>query len=111
MPGTASRISLTFVVVCLGWVFFRATTFGTATTVMQHLFTNQRGLVAPLPTVGFYAILLVVAGAHLFGATGGWRKFSYRLPGPALGMSYSMVILLSMLLTPDSGKAFIYFQF
>src|SRR5262249_40180763 len=27
-PGTAVRIGVTFACVCLGWVFFRATTFG-----------------------------------------------------------------------------------
>ena len=34
-----------------------------------------------------------------------------RLPGPALGVGYGVVLTLALLLAPDVGKAFIYFQF
>src|SRR5439155_19752490 len=37
IPGTAVRIGLTFGCVCLGWVFFRAATFGAAATILRKL--------------------------------------------------------------------------
>ena len=35
----------------------------------------------------------------------------HRLPAPALGFSYAIILTLALLLSPDTGKAFIYFQF
>ena len=31
--------------------------------------------------------------------------------GPVLGLGYAVVLTLALLLAPDAGKAFIYFQF
>jgi alginate O-acetyltransferase complex protein AlgI len=40
-----------------------------------------------------------------------WKKLAVRLPAPMLGFGYAVVLTLAMVLAPDSGKAFIYFQF
>jgi alginate O-acetyltransferase complex protein AlgI len=40
-----------------------------------------------------------------------WKQLSWRLPAPALGMAYALVLNLALLLAPDAGKTFIYFQF
>jgi alginate O-acetyltransferase complex protein AlgI len=33
------------------------------------------------------------------------------LPAPVMGFGYAAVLTLALVLAPDSGKAFIYFQF
>jgi len=48
---------LTFPLVCIGWVFFRARTFGDATTVLQQMFTNPHGSSVLLHR--HYAMILV----------------------------------------------------
>jgi hypothetical protein len=48
---------------------------------------------------------------HLLGRTGWWRRAAVRLPGPVLGMGLGLALTLALLLAPDAGKAFIYFQF
>ena len=48
---------------------------------------------------------------HALALTGAWKKGSVRIPAPLLGVSYALVLTLALVLAPDSGKAFIYFQF
>jgi alginate O-acetyltransferase complex protein AlgI len=111
LPGTLVRVTLTFLVVVLAWVFFRAQTFEAAFTILKQLFVAHAGTVAPLSPRGVYYTLLVVAICHLIGASGGWRWAAPRLPAPALGFGYAAMLTLALLLCPDTGKAFIYFQF
>src|SRR5581483_9828162 len=47
-PGTAVRIALTFVTVSLAWIFFRATTFSCAMTMLGRMFTKAHGLGPPM---------------------------------------------------------------
>ncbi|HEV3004125.1 MAG TPA: MBOAT family O-acyltransferase [Pirellulales bacterium] len=109
--GTAARIALTFTTVSLAWVFFRATTFTAAAAMFQRLFTAQTGMAPPLAKVSLIVLSLVVLAAHALALSGAWRKLAPRLPAPVLGVSYATVLTLALLLAPDSGKAFIYFQF
>jgi alginate O-acetyltransferase complex protein AlgI len=111
LPGTAARIALTFTTVSLAWVFFRATTFAAAAAMFQRLFTAQQGMGPPLAKVSLIVLSLVVLTAHALALSGCWRKIAPRLPAPILGVSYATVLTLALLLAPDSGKAFIYFQF
>jgi alginate O-acetyltransferase complex protein AlgI len=110
-PGTVARVAATFVFVCVGWVFFRAESFGAAQSILRNMFVPRSGLATPLPLIGFYCTVAVVALAHLLGRNNLWKKICLRLPTPALGFGYGALVALAMLLAPDSGKAFIYFQF
>jgi alginate O-acetyltransferase complex protein AlgI len=110
-PGTLLRMGLTFMAVLVGWVLFRATTLPAAVTVLEHMFVRHQGLTSPLPSVGFYATLLVVVACHALRASGAWETLSKRLPAPVLGTGYAMAVTLALVLTPGAGKAFIYFQF
>jgi alginate O-acetyltransferase complex protein AlgI len=53
----------------------------------------------------------VVALCHALAQRGLWKKLAIRLPSPALGFGYAVVLTLALVLAPDAGKAFIYFQF
>ena len=46
--------------------------------------------------------------ASLAGCRG---KRCARLPAPVQGLGYAAAVVLALVLAPDAGKAFIYFQF
>jgi alginate O-acetyltransferase complex protein AlgI len=110
-PGTALRIALTFLTVALAWVFFRATTFTGAMVVLGRLFTAQQGLGPPMAKESLWVLTSVIIAAHVFALSGLWKKWSVRMPAPVLGMSYAVLLTITLVLAPDAGKAFIYFQF
>lgn len=109
--GTAFCMALTCLCVAIGWVFFRATSFGMATTVLTRMFVPQGGLGAPLHGSGLIYTVLVVVACHVLGENGRWKKLSLRLPTPVSGFAYGAAATLALLLAPDMSKAFIYFQF
>ena len=110
-PGTALRIGLTFLTVSLAWIFFRATTFSGAMLMLGRMFTTAHGLGPPMAKESLWVLTSVVVAAHVFALSGLWKKWSLRMPAPVLGMSYAVLLTLTLVLAPDAGKAFIYFQF
>jgi alginate O-acetyltransferase complex protein AlgI len=111
-PGTVARWSFTFVLVCVGWVFFRAQSFGTALTVLEGLVTVPKtGLPDPVPAVGLSATVLVVVLCHSLAHKDLWKRIAERLPSPVLGTCYALVLVLALLLAPGTSAPFIYFQF
>ena len=111
LPGTAVCAALTFLCVALGWVFFRAETFGAAAEIFKRLFVTHPGQGSALPSIGVWYTVLVVVFCHALGASGWWKKWEVRLPAPVLGCGYSCVLTLALVLAPATGKTFIYFQF
>ncbi len=110
--GWSVRVALTFAAVTAGWVFFRATTFATAGHVFARLVQPLAGAKGPpLQGLSLWVLLAVLLAAHAVTARGLWRRLSVRLPAPVLGVSYAVVLNLTLLLAPDGGKTFIYFQF
>jgi alginate O-acetyltransferase complex protein AlgI len=110
-PGTALRMALTFLCVCIGWVFFRAQTFAIAAEFLERLVIPHQGLKAPLHSSGLWYTVVVVIVCHAIAQPGWWKWTAERLPAPVLGFGYAVVLTLALVLAPDSGKAFIYFQF
>lgn len=111
MPGTTLRIATTLLCVCLCWVFFRAQTFTAAAEFLNRLFVSHGGLPSPLHHRSLWYTVAVVAVCHAVAQRGFWDRLSARLPAPMLGFGYAVVLSLALVLAPDSGKAFIYFQF
>src|SRR5208283_3513703 len=111
VPGTALRMFLTLGSVMLLWIFFRATTFGAAATMLERLVVPYAGKHCPIQDVSLGYTLFLVAICHALAHSGLWKRSAVRLPAPALGFGYALVLTLALLLAPDSGKAFIYFQF
>jgi alginate O-acetyltransferase complex protein AlgI len=109
--GTALRVFFTFFCVCLAWVFFRAQTFGAAAEFLNRLVVPHLGLGSPLHNRSLWYLLAVMAVCHLLAHRGWWQRLAVRLPSPVMGLGYSVVLTLSLLLAPDAGKTFIYFQF
>jgi alginate O-acetyltransferase complex protein AlgI len=109
--GTAMRIALTFLAVLAGWVLFRATKLSLAKAVFARLLIPGDGKPSPLPGFSLWCLLAVLAVCHVVAATGLWRRWSVRLPAPILGGAYAVALNAALLLAPQSGMTFIYFQF
>jgi alginate O-acetyltransferase complex protein AlgI len=110
-PGTALRIAFTFVCVCVGWVFFRATTLSGAESMLNRMFHPGAGLEAPLGAESLLVLGGVVVLAHGIALSGMWRRLGPRVPAPVWGVAYGFLFTLAMVLAPESGPVFIYFQF
>ncbi len=102
--------AVTFLAVCLGWVLFRAPTFAVAAEVLSRL---ARPVAGPAPAAAAMAVacLIAVFAGHLLGAALDVKRIERRLPAAALGVALAAALLLTLLLLPEDGKAFIYFQF
>ncbi len=111
VPGTALRMMVTFGCVAVGWVFFRSATIHDALTILHRLAVWGPGLRTPLPRVGLVYTLILLWLCHGIGHFRLWKKMTWRIPAPMQGFGYAVLAALIQVLTPDAGKAFIYFQF
>jgi alginate O-acetyltransferase complex protein AlgI len=105
-------IALTFLLVCVGWVFFRSQTFADAGTILTHLFWPSSGLGLKPAAMALVLLCLALVWAEglVVGATALGRRLS-RWPEPVLAGGLAMSMALALLLLPQTAKAFIYFQF
>jgi alginate O-acetyltransferase complex protein AlgI len=111
-PGTILRMTLTFLSVCIGWIFFRAPTFTIAATVLRRMVVfHGAGAGAPMPRLGIILTIVLVVLCHLVRRYDLWRRWQVRMPAPVLGFSYALAVTLALLLAPSGDKPFIYFQF
>jgi alginate O-acetyltransferase complex protein AlgI len=107
-----TRRLITFHIVCLAWVFFRATSFGNAFEVLGRLFAGWG-----TPTTGItFGILLAIAVGILVQyvprqtASRVMVGFS-RLPIAAQGALLGLVLMVISALGPRGIAPYIYFQF
>jgi alginate O-acetyltransferase complex protein AlgI len=107
IPVLLQRAAM-FLLVVVGWVFFRAENFSVAATVLSRMFTVSSGVFFP----GLVGLLLVMgiaaAGAHLgpntFELEHEWKPLG--VIGLSLGYTAALVAIASGLQSP-----FLYFQF
>jgi alginate O-acetyltransferase complex protein AlgI len=105
-------VAATFLAVSVGWVFFRAQTFADAGAILGRLAAPAAG--RELTAAGAFtvaAILALLLACHLAAGFVDLRKLTPRLPAPALGAALAGLLLLTLVLLPEDGRAFIYFQF
>jgi alginate O-acetyltransferase complex protein AlgI len=79
--------------------------------MFKHLFVPHAGLTSPLHNRSLWATVLLMAICHLLGQSGAWKRWSVRIPAPVMGFGYATAMTVALVLAPDSGKAFIYFNF
>lgn len=103
---------LTFQLVCLGWLFFRANTIGNAFTLCHRLVTTWS---ADAPLVRLPVVAAIVASLALqyipldFGVR--MREVYVRLPLVLQGTSLATVLLVITTLGPPGVAPFIYYRF
>jgi alginate O-acetyltransferase complex protein AlgI len=103
---------ITFLLVCVGWVFFRAQTLAEAGTILRGLAVPTGGsdLLGDGPLLVMVCVIVTLIGQALGQLKGGARVL-YRLPAPLAGTVMAVGLTLALILTPGDGKVFIYFQF
>ena len=100
---------VTFHVVCLGWVFFRADSFRTAGLVLSRLFQPSP---TPLNMVVPLVVALMLAAQFVPGDLVGRARSSLAEVHPAvLGLGLALVVVVVDVLGPEGVAPFIYFQF
>ena len=103
---------LTFLLVCVGWVFFRAQTLSDAGTVLSRLVipTDGLGLTADGNLLVVVCLIATLVGQKV-GQVGGSARWLSRVPAVLAGLGMAALLSLALLLMPTGGKVFIYFQF
>jgi alginate O-acetyltransferase complex protein AlgI len=117
-PSGWGAIVMTFILVTIGWVFFRASTVGAALDYLGAMFFISKGAailpspfaLLPSQTLFYLAIALLFAFAPFE------RLSRLRLDGPVLmvpqlGFSIICLAYSSLLLAANSFNPFIYFRF
>ena len=108
-PGLIGVV-VTFHIVCLGWILFRADSFSTAMTFLQGL-TRWAPPTAATPflvgMIGF-GLLMHFLPPRGLERLGGVARF---LPSPALGLAIGLMMLVVEAIRPQGIAPFIYFQF
>jgi alginate O-acetyltransferase complex protein AlgI len=98
----------TFVLVVVGWVFFRATNFTMAISLLRNMLAPARGVLVPQP--GLAAICIAVAAVWaMLGPNAFELRHEYRFGGRmalASGLAASLAIIFGLRSSP-----FLYFQF
>ena len=119
-PKLPFKTFTTFLLVCFGWVFFRAPNLSDAFYLFTHLFSDWgRGIGSSLATYGVSQIELALSAAGILTilavetlqtkmALGVWLL---KQPVFVRTFVYATVILLIITLGSYTNKQFIYFQF
>jgi alginate O-acetyltransferase complex protein AlgI len=105
------NMATTFVLVCVGWVFFRAETLDVALTILHGMFVPVAGTMLAGASV---AIFCAGVSAAVLGHVAGslpLEQWQRRLPAPVAGALTALFCTATLLLIPESGRNFIYFQF
>jgi len=102
------RQIVTFHLVCLGWIVFRAQTLGEAVTFVAGF--GEAGFVASPLAIQAMVLLALSAGIHVVSESGRLRdRFAVRSAW-VQGVGYAAIALLVFLFSPATER-FIYFQF
>ncbi len=122
--GTGFRIVLTFFAVSMCWVLFQpnlpanplkpdliTSGFDRAMAMYGKLFSISMGQALPLHNRSLWYTAGFLLVCHLIVSRGLWQRVYNRLPAPVLGVGYAVCVCLAMVLAPDSGGGFIYFDF
>ncbi|ACV63632.1 membrane bound O-acyl transferase MBOAT family protein [Desulfofarcimen acetoxidans DSM 771] len=102
---------LTYIFVCVCWVFFRASTFTDAFIIINKMFVPSDGInwiFSPL----FYFVLPVVIAATIIKCMSkreGYLTFNLSQPLPAFGFVFTVMAIIFF--DANNTSPFIYFQF
>jgi len=112
------QILITFILVCMGWVFFRAKNMADVYYILTHFFRNftfnilnlSLGLDIYDLIIAFCSILIMLF-VEIIQENTGIRKFLAKKPGWFKWFLYIVIILWILLFGVFANKEFIYFQF
>ncbi len=115
---TLIQVAFTFILVNLGWIFFRSNSISDAFYILKNLFSNislnlsnvaigigWSGLIILLSSIIFMEIIHIIQ-EHI-----GMRRFLSDRPLFVRWSAYVLIIIFILLFGAFNGTAFIYFQF
>jgi alginate O-acetyltransferase complex protein AlgI len=109
------RVGITFVVVCLSWVFFRAKTLGQAVVYFKSMLglvtvTSASDAVAGAMYTPYHGLIFILAGITVWGLPNTWA-FTNRLSvGRSVG-GMALLALAILMMWTQTVNPFLYFQF
>ncbi|MCX6564807.1 MAG: hypothetical protein NTW38_00015 [Candidatus Aminicenantes bacterium] len=106
----ALRVALTFNLISLAWIFFRAPTLAKAFNYLHHMQLRFHWAGWIFLLVNALLVLLLIAAEGLAAnrrLPGRWERLPLPLRGALLALFVCLIILFSM----DAGNEFIYIQF
>ena len=104
---------LTFFLVNVTWVFFRANNFSTAWNMLGSMFGIGNGGDALLTTLAIIKVAVIITLMmlfHWFMRNTTILSAAYKLPWWIMGIIWAVILLL-LILSQESSSSFIYFQF
>src|SRR5450432_2364422 len=111
------RVALTFVIVCLSWVFFGAKTLPEALAYLRSMFGLAGTHVGPASDVSagaiytpYHAAMFVVAALTVWALPNTWT-FTNRLSLPRAVSGMALLALSVLLMWTQTVNPFLYFQF
>ena len=107
LPAPAQRAGM-FLLVVVGWTFFRATSWSDAITLVHRMFVPTPGIFPPGSEALVFMLVLCGALAH-FGPNSFELRHQWR---PAAAMGWAVILLLSLVrIYGADSSPFLYFQF
>ncbi|MDD3270104.1 MAG: hypothetical protein PHX14_12370 [Syntrophomonadaceae bacterium] len=112
----AISILITFHLVCIGWVFFRAPNLNTALHMVYHML-NPLNMTIDRASMKYLAIIAMLFSLHIVEfylrqnydyLSALWRKY---FPAPLRALAYALILLLLITFSTYQPNSFIYFKF
>ena len=109
------RVGITFAIVCMTWVFFRAPTLPQALEFIASLFgtaavSARSHAIAAGMYSSYHMLTFLLAAILVWGASSSWT-FSRRITPARAGFAAGILALSVFFMWTQSDNPFIYFQF
>ena len=105
-------MAVTILGVCCTWVIFRSPTLEHAELMFKGMFQfSKLGLRGPANSLNICSLLCLVAAGHLLASKGRGKALLAALPSPIRGVAFAIAMTITLILMPETGHVFIYFQF
>ena len=114
LPG-AIRVAVTFLIVTLAWVFFRADTLGSAVEYLRSLVgigaqTSGMHLLSGMMYSPYHLLMLAVAATVVWTVPQVWT-FTQRLTPVRAGACMALLVISILVMWTQTENPFLYFQF
>jgi alginate O-acetyltransferase complex protein AlgI len=111
----AVRVGITFIIVCLSWVFFRAKTLGQSWSYFRSMLgladaTSASDSVAGAMYTPYYGVMFVLAAVVVWGLPNTWAFTNKVSEAKAVGAMALLGLAILMMWTQTTNP-FLYFQF
>ncbi len=115
---TLIKVLITFILINISWIFFRANSISDAAYILTHIFSgwslNFSGINSGLGWSGFiiaFSLIFLMEFIHLIQEHIGIKNFLSKKPLLFRWIVYIIIILIIILFGIFESKEFIYFQF